>query len=241
MRRFPALLPGQVRSHSPTQKSSCRCSGSEHGLGRPADRGVLVSGDETAKCHHNQDQPQAIFGYHCSPRFVRRANLTAIRRAESQTVAIPAKPHRFGAVWYTFMFDPQADGSVVSQPVPGLAPFLAGIVGGALNAVAGGGSFVAFPTLLLTGVPPIPANATNTLALWTGVTASGGAYRNRLDVPRRVLIPLLIASFIGGIRRGISASQDARSYFYASRPGSCWALRFFSCLENSWQESAPQA
>ena len=77
--------------------------------------------------------------------------------------------------------------------------FAAGIVGGALNAVAGGGSFVAFPALLVTGVPPIPANATNTLALWTGVTASGGAYRNRLDVPRRVLIPLLIASFIGGM------------------------------------------
>jgi uncharacterized membrane protein YfcA len=31
------------------------------------------------------------------------------------------------------------------------------------------------------------------------VTASGGAYRNRLDVPRRVLIPLLFASFIGGL------------------------------------------
>src|SRR2546427_4055637 len=53
--------------------------------------------------------------------------------------------------------------------------FFAGILGGALNAVAGGGSFISFPALLFTGVPPIPANATNTLALWTGVTASGGA------------------------------------------------------------------
>jgi uncharacterized membrane protein YfcA len=77
--------------------------------------------------------------------------------------------------------------------------FLAGILGGALNAVAGGGSFVAFPALLLVGVPPIPANATNSLALWMGVTASGGAYRNRLDVPRRVLLPLVLASFAGGI------------------------------------------
>jgi uncharacterized membrane protein YfcA len=77
--------------------------------------------------------------------------------------------------------------------------FVAGILGGALNAVAGGGSFVSFPTLLLVGVPPIPANATNTLALWTGVTASGRAYRNRLDVPQRVLIPLLVTSFAGGI------------------------------------------
>ena len=77
--------------------------------------------------------------------------------------------------------------------------FVAGIVGGVLNAVAGGGSFVAFPALLFTGVPPIPANATNALALWTGVTASGGAYRKRLDVPTRVLLPLLVTSFVGGI------------------------------------------
>jgi len=85
------------------------------------------------------------------------------------------------------------------NPQQAMFLFLAGILGGALNAVAGGGSFVAFPALLLVGVPPIPANATNTLALWTGVTASGGAYRNRLDVPRRVLMPLLITSFVGGI------------------------------------------
>jgi len=77
--------------------------------------------------------------------------------------------------------------------------FAAGALGGALNAVAGGGSFIAFPALLFTGVPPIPANATNTVALWTGVTASGGAYRNRLDVPKRVMIPLLVTSFIGGL------------------------------------------
>jgi uncharacterized membrane protein YfcA len=77
--------------------------------------------------------------------------------------------------------------------------FVAGVLGGALNAVAGGGSFIAFPALLFTGVPPIPANATNSLALWAGVTASGGAYRSQLDVPRRVLLPLLITSVIGGL------------------------------------------
>ena len=77
--------------------------------------------------------------------------------------------------------------------------FIAGILGGVINAVAGGGSFVAFPALLFTGVPPIPANATNTVALWTGVTASGGAYRGRLDVPARVMAPLVITSCIGGV------------------------------------------
>jgi uncharacterized membrane protein YfcA len=77
--------------------------------------------------------------------------------------------------------------------------FFAGVLGGALNSVAGGGSFIAFPALLFAGVPPIPANATNTIALWTGAAASGGAYRKRLDVPRRVMIPLLSASLIGGL------------------------------------------
>ncbi len=73
------------------------------------------------------------------------------------------------------------------------------MLGGALNAVAGGGSFIAFPALLFTGVPPIPANATNTIALWTAAAASGGAYRSRLNVPRRVMIPLILASLVGGV------------------------------------------
>jgi len=77
--------------------------------------------------------------------------------------------------------------------------FFAAGIAGTMNSVAGGGSFIAFPALLFTGVPPIPANATNTIALWTGAAASGGAYRKRLDVPRRVLIPLLAASLIGGL------------------------------------------
>jgi uncharacterized protein len=77
--------------------------------------------------------------------------------------------------------------------------FFAGALGGALNAVAGGGSFISFPALLFSGVPPIPANATNTIALWTAAAGSGGAYRNRLDVARRVMIPLLAASLVGGL------------------------------------------
>jgi hypothetical protein len=74
----------------------------------------------------------------------------------------------------------------------------AGILGGAINAVAGGGSFFTFPAILGTGVPPIPANATSAVALWVGITASGGAYRHRLKISRRVLVPLIATSLIGG-------------------------------------------
>jgi uncharacterized protein len=76
---------------------------------------------------------------------------------------------------------------------------VASTLAGALNAIAGGGSFISFPALLLTGIPPIPANATNTVAMWTGVTASTGAYRDQLDVPMRVLVPLLTSSIAGGL------------------------------------------
>ncbi|MGA2421359.1 MAG: sulfite exporter TauE/SafE family protein [Candidatus Acidiferrum sp.] len=77
--------------------------------------------------------------------------------------------------------------------------FFAAALGGGLNAVAGGGSFIAFPALLFTGVAPVIANATNTLALWIGTTASGGAYRKRLHLSRRVMLPLIATSVVGGI------------------------------------------
>ena len=77
--------------------------------------------------------------------------------------------------------------------------FFAGMLGGAVNSVAGGGGFIAFPALLFTGVPAIAANATQTVALWCGMTASSRAYRGRLDVPRRVMIPLLGTSVLGGL------------------------------------------
>ncbi len=72
------------------------------------------------------------------------------------------------------------------------------VVAGTLNALAGGGSFISFPALLLVRVPAVQANATNTVALWPGLAASTVAYLKRLDVPLRLLIPLLASSVAGG-------------------------------------------
>jgi uncharacterized membrane protein YfcA len=77
--------------------------------------------------------------------------------------------------------------------------FLAAAVGGALNSVAGGGSFVAFPALLLAGVAPVPANATNTIALWPAAVASAVAYRSEIRGVGREILPLGLASFAGGL------------------------------------------
>jgi hypothetical protein len=75
---------------------------------------------------------------------------------------------------------------------------LAAGIAGALNALAGGGSFVSFPALLFLRIPPVEANATNTVALWPGLAASTVAYLKRLNAPLRVLVPLLVTSVAGG-------------------------------------------
>jgi hypothetical protein len=76
--------------------------------------------------------------------------------------------------------------------------FAAGALGGALNAVAGGGSFIVFPTLLFTGIPPVTANATTAAALWPAGVSSTYAYRKEIPRERTILITLAIASLAGG-------------------------------------------
>ena len=76
---------------------------------------------------------------------------------------------------------------------------VAAFIGGILNAVAGGGSFLLFPALLGMKVLPVQANATNTVALWPGQLTSVAAYDGRI-VRRnlRVAIPMAVAGLLGG-------------------------------------------
>lgn len=71
-------------------------------------------------------------------------------------------------------------------------------IGGALNAVAGGGTFVAFPALLLSGVPAVAANATCTFALWPAGVATAFAYRRDVEAPRKLIVMLAATSVVGG-------------------------------------------
>ena len=81
-----------------------------------------------------------------------------------------------------------------------MALFFAALAAGAINSVAGGGSFISFPALLFIGIPPVNANATNTVALWPGQPASVWAYRGEMrNISRQTLLPLTITGIIGGI------------------------------------------
>lgn len=77
--------------------------------------------------------------------------------------------------------------------------YCAAFIAGNLNAVAGGGSFLSFPAVLGLGVLPIQANATNTVALWPGQLTSVAGYRDDLRVNRRLLVPVVSASLVGGL------------------------------------------
>jgi uncharacterized membrane protein YfcA len=105
--------------------------------------------------------------------------------------------------------------------------FVAAAVGGGINSVAGGGSFVAFPALLFAGVAPVPANATNTIALWPGNVASAVAYRRELIEVRRELIPLGIASLAGGLAGSLLLLHTSNRTFVLLIP---WLLLFATLL-----------
>jgi uncharacterized membrane protein YfcA len=73
------------------------------------------------------------------------------------------------------------------------------ILGGAVNSVAGGGTLLTFPTLLMAGQPAILANATNTVALWPGALSSYWGYRSELGYHHREVLLLSVPSFLGGV------------------------------------------
>jgi uncharacterized membrane protein YfcA len=80
-----------------------------------------------------------------------------------------------------------------------VALFMAGVIAGAINSVAGGGTLISFPSLVAFGESQIVANATNTAALWPGSLSSAIGYGKDTPVQTGLLLTLLIPSFLGGL------------------------------------------
>lgn len=99
--------------------------------------------------------------------------------------------------------------------------FVAGIFGGVVNSIAGGGSFITFPALLFVGVPPISANATNTFASCAGYMSGAYALRRDLYAHKNELPRLILISLIGGIVGAWLLLQTPESLFREAIP---WLL-----------------
>jgi len=105
----------------------------------------------------------------------------------------------------------------------GIAAFCAG----AMNSVAGGGTFFSFPALLAVGVPPVVANASNSVALWPASLSGAWAYRTELARYKRYLIPMGIVSLVGGIAGGLLLLETKDATFSKLIP---WLLLFATVL-----------
>jgi uncharacterized membrane protein YfcA len=105
--------------------------------------------------------------------------------------------------------------------------FMAGFLGGVINAIAGGGSFITFPALLFVGVPPISANATNTFASCSGYMSGAYAFRKDLLAHKDELPKFIGISLIGGIAGAWLLLQTPESLFREAIP---WLLLFATLL-----------
>lgn len=95
----------------------------------------------------------------------------------------------------------------------------ASLLAGVINAMAGGGSFLSFPAMLGMGVPPIEANATNTVALWPGQLTS--LAKLQADVRRDLLPAVLLASLVGGVCGAVILLHTGQTLFLRLIP---WLL-----------------
>jgi hypothetical protein len=75
----------------------------------------------------------------------------------------------------------------------------AGLCAGTVNAIAGGGTLLSFPALLLVGLSPVVANVTNTVAVWPGYLSGTVGYRAQVaeDVPRHM--DLVVMATVGAV------------------------------------------
>jgi uncharacterized membrane protein YfcA len=96
--------------------------------------------------------------------------------------------------------------------------FIAAVIGGALNAVAGGGSFLTLPALIVSGVPAVAANATSTLVLWPASIASVFAFRRELRTARGWMLTLGAASLLGGLAGAILLLRTSDTSFLRLLP-----------------------
>lgn len=105
----------------------------------------------------------------------------------------------------------------------GAGAFLAG----GMNAIAGGGTFFSFPALLAAGVPPVMANASNTVGLCPASLVSAWAYRREALRHGKWAVLLMIVSFLGGICGGLLLLATSNAAFSRLIP---WLLLLATAL-----------
>lgn len=96
--------------------------------------------------------------------------------------------------------------------------FAAAFIGGTVNSVSGGGTLITFPVLVWTGMNPVLANATNTVALWPGSLASLFGFRREFSTVSRRSLMLAAPSLAGGITGAYFLINSPAKWFAVAVP-----------------------
>lgn len=108
-----------------------------------------------------------------------------------------------------------------------LVAFAVALAAGGINSVAGGGSILTFPTLLWLGLPPVMANATNTVAVWPGTVSASVTFRDTVRSSRSRWLWLALPSLLGG---GIGAWLLLNTNAHLFRGLAPWLILAATCL-----------
>ncbi|MEP7204321.1 MAG: sulfite exporter TauE/SafE family protein [Ilumatobacteraceae bacterium] len=84
---------------------------------------------------------------------------------------------------------------------------------GGVNAIAGGGTLISFPTLIALGAGRVSANVTNTVALCPGYFGGAVAQRSQLPGQRARLVRLSIAAGLGGLAGSVLLLATGEAVF----------------------------
>lgn len=104
------------------------------------------------------------------------------------------------------------------MPVDLLLFLAAGVIGGVVNAAAGGAKLFVFPLLLATGLPPLVANATGTVAMWPAQIPAAWVYRKHLFQGGIRMFWRIVPALAGGLAGGLSLVFSTEAAFLAVIP-----------------------
>ena len=115
------------------------------------------------------------------------------------------------------------------------------VAAGIMNALAGGGTILTFPALLLAGVPAIQANATSTVALVPGALSSLAGYRREVGAHRQWLTRLLFPSLLGGALGSMLLLLTPEKIFARLAPYLVLFATLLFLLQIVWSRRVPGA
>lgn len=115
--------------------------------------------------------------------------------------------------------------------------FLAAVIAGIINAVAGGGTIVSFPVLVWLGLPHVEANVTSSVGLWPGAITSIWGFRREFTSRSKLGMWLVLPALVGGALGAFLLLHTPPKYFHLMAPYLVLGATVFMALQRRPKQS----